>query len=246
MKILLCGWGGHMGHEVRDCAERAAGCEIVAGVDPMIPPQDVCVSAFQDLKTDADVIIDFSHHAMTGVMLDYAEEKGLPVVLATTGQTDEEKARIRQASEKIPIFLAANYSLGIAALTDLVKRAAVLYPDAEIEIIEQHHDRKIDAPSGTALMLARSAADGSPSQKEFQCARAGKNVPRQPKEIGIHAVRGGTVVGEHSVLFLGNNEVIELRHSAQSKSVFAVGAIRAARFLASCAPGKYDMNDLLG
>lgn len=243
MKILLCGWGGHMGHEVRDCAERAAGCEIVAGVDPMIPPQDVCVSAFQDLKTDADVIIDFSHHAMTGVMLDYAEEKGLPMVLATTGQTDEEKARIRQASEKIPIFLAANYSLGIAALTDLVRRAAVLYPDAEIEIIEQHHDRKIDAPSGTALSLFNAIRQVRP-EATANCGRSGQG-KRTKDEIGIHAVRMGNIVGVHEVMIGTQNERITLKHEAFSRGVFAEGSLKAAAFIIGKEPGLYDMKDLL-
>ena len=123
MRILLCGYGGHMGREVRTCAERDTGSEIVAGIDPMIPAEGVCVPSFNECTAEADVIIDFSHHSMTGALLDYAEAKKLPVVLATTGQTDEEKARIAEAAKTIPVFLAANYSLGIATLADLVKRA---------------------------------------------------------------------------------------------------------------------------
>ena len=243
MRILLCGWGGHMGREVRTCAERTAGCEIVEGVDPMIPPQDVCVPAFHDCKTEADVIIDFSHHAMTGVMLDYAEEKGLPVVLATTGQTDEEKARIRQASEKIPIFLAANYSLGIAALTDLVKRAAALYPDGEIEIIEQHHDRKLDAPSGTALSLFNAIRQVRP-EATANCGRSGQG-KRTKDEIGIHAIRMGNIVGVHEVMIGTQNERITLKHEAFSRGVFAEGSLKAAAFIIGKEPGMYDMKDLL-
>ena len=138
MRIILSGYGGHMGREVRACAERDENSRIVAGVDPMIPADEICVPSFETCTAEADVIIDFSHHSMTGALMDFAEEKKLPVVLATTGQTEEEKARIRKAAETIPVFLAANYSLGIAALTDLVKRAAALYPDGEIEIVEQH------------------------------------------------------------------------------------------------------------
>jgi 4-hydroxy-tetrahydrodipicolinate reductase len=152
-----------MGREVRTCAERDEHSEIVAGVNPMIPAEGICVSSFAECEAEADVIIDFSHHSMTGALLDFAEAKNLPVVLATTGQTDEEKARIRQAAGKIPVFLAANYSLGIATLTDLVKRAAALYPDGEIEIVEQHHDRKLDAPSGTALALFSAVKEVRPA-----------------------------------------------------------------------------------
>jgi 4-hydroxy-tetrahydrodipicolinate reductase len=209
----------------------------------MIPPQDVCVPAFHDCKTEADVIIDFSHHAMTGVMLDYAEEKGLPVVLATTGQTDEEKARIRQASEKIPIFLAANYSLGIATLTDLVKRAAALYPDGEIEIIEQHHDRKLDAPSGTALSLFNAIKQVRP-EATADCGRAGQG-KRTKDEIGIHAIRMGNIVGVHEVMIGTQNERITLKHEAFSRGVFAEGSLKAAAFIIGKEPGMYDMKDLL-
>ena len=243
MRILLCGWGGHMGREVRTCVERMSGCEIVEGVDPMIPPQDVCVSAFHDCRTEADVIIDFSHHAMTGVMLDYAEEKGLPVVLATTGQTEEEKARIYQAAEKIPIFLAANYSLGIAALTDLVKRTAALYPDGEIEIIEQHHDRKLDAPSGTALSLFNAIKEVRP-EATADCGRCGQG-KRGKDDIGIHAVRMGNIVGVHEVMIGTQNERITLKHEAFSRGVFAEGSLKAAAFIIGKDPGMYDMKDLL-
>ena len=153
MKIILSGYTGHMGREVRECAKRA-GVEITGGVDPMAEmPDEICVRSFEECAAEADVIIDFSHHSMTGALLDFAEKRNLPVVLATTGQTEEEKARILEAAKKIPLFLAANYSLGIAVLMDLVKRAVALYPDGEIEIVEQHHDRKLDAPSGTALSL---------------------------------------------------------------------------------------------
>jgi len=244
MRIILCGYGGHMGREVRTCAERDGNSEIVAGVDPMIPAEGICVPSFAECGTDADVIIDFSHHSMTGALLDYAEAKGLPVVLATTGQTEEEKARIRQAAGKIPVFLAANYSLGIAALTDLVKRAAALYPDGEIEIVEQHHDRKLDAPSGTALALFNAVKEVRPAA-EANCGRSGQG-KRTKDEVGIHAIRMGNIVGVHEVMIGTQNERITLKHEAFSRGVFAEGSIRAAAFLVGKPAGMYDMKDLLG
>ncbi len=243
MRILLCGYGGHMGREVLACAERDAGSEIVAGVDPMIPAAGVCVPSFDDVPADADVIIDFSHHSMTGALLDYAEAKQLPVVLATTGQTEAEKARIQEAAKKIPLFLAANYSLGIATLTDLVKRAVALYPDAEIEIVEQHHDRKLDAPSGTALALFSAVKEVRP-EATANCGRSGQG-KRSKDEVGIHAVRMGNIVGVHEVMIGTQNERISLKHEAFSRGVFAEGSIKAAKFLIGKAPGMYDMKDLI-
>ena len=243
MKILLCGYGGHMGREVRICAERDVNCEIAAGVDPMIPADGICVPSFSECTSEADVIIDFSHHSMTDQLLDYAEAKKLPVVLATTGQTDDEKARIRRAAETIPVFLAANYSLGIAALTDLVKRAAALYPDAEIEIVEQHHDRKLDAPSGTALALFNAVKEVRP-EATANCGRSGQG-KRTQDEIGIHAIRMGNIVGVHEVMIGTQNERITLKHEAFSRGVFAEGSLKAAKFLIGKKPGMYDMKDLI-
>ena len=245
MRIILCGYTGHMGREVRECAARVPGCEIVAGVDPMAETTDgVCVRSFAECPADADVIIDFSHHSMTGDLLDFAEKHRLPVVLATTGQTEDEKARIRSAAEKIPVFLAANYSLGIAALTDLVKRAAALYPDGEIEIVEQHHDRKLDAPSGTALALFRAVQEVRP-QATANCGRSGQG-KRTADEVGIHAVRMGNIVGVHEVMIGTQNERITLKHEAFSRGVFAEGSLKAAAFLkGKSQPGIYDMKDLL-
>ena len=243
MRIILCGYGGHMGREVRTCAERDEHSEIVAGVDPMIPAEGICVPSFAECRAEADVIIDFSHHSMTGALLDFAEAKNLPVVLATTGQTDEEKARIRQAAGKIPVFLAANYSLGIATLTDLVKRAAALYPDGEIEIVEQHHDRKLDAPSGTALALFNAVKEVRPAA-EANCGRSGQG-KRTKDEVGIHAIRMGNIVGVHEVMIGTQNERITLKHEAFSRGVFAEGSLKAAAFLINKSAGIYDMKDLL-
>ena len=243
MRILLCGYGGHMGREVIACAERDADSEITAGVDPMIPASGVCVPSFEECRAEADVIIDFSHHSLTGALLDYAEAKKLPVVLATTGQTEEEKARILEASRVIPVFLAANYSLGIATLTDLVKRAAALYADAEIEIVEQHHDRKLDAPSGTALALFNAVKEVRP-EATANCGRSGQG-KRTQDEIGIHAIRMGNIVGVHEVMIGTQNERITLKHEAFSRGVFAEGSLKAAKFLVGKNPGIYDMKDLI-
>ena len=244
MRIILTGYTGHMGREVRACAEAAENCEIVAGVDLMIPASEgICVKTFGECTAEADVIIDFSHHSMTGKLLDFAEAKKLPVVLATTGQTEEEKARIREAAKHIPIFLTANYSLGIATLTDLVKRAVALYPDSEIEIVEQHHDRKLDAPSGTALSLFNAIKEVRP-EATANCGRSGQG-KRTKDEVGIHAVRMGNIVGIHEVMISTQNERISLKHEAFGRGVFAEGSLKAAAFLVGKAAGMYDMKDML-
>ena len=243
MKIILCGYAGHMGREVRECAARSEKYQITAGVDPMAEPEGVCVRTFDECTAEADVVIDFSHHSMTGALLDFAEKRNLPVVLATTGQTEEEKARIQAAAKKIPIFLAANYSLGIAVLTDLVKKAAALYPDGEIEIVEQHHDRKLDAPSGTALSLFNAVKEVRPAA-QANLGRSGQG-KRTPDEVGIHAIRMGNIVGVHEVMIGTQNERITLKHEAFSRGVFAEGSLKAAAFLAGKPSGIYDMKDLL-
>ena len=244
MRIILTGYTGHMGREVRTCAEAAENCKIVAGVDLMIPASEgICVKTFGECTAEADVIIDFSHHSMTGELLDFAEAKKLPVVLATTGQTEEEKARIREAAKTIPIVLAANYSLGIATLTDLVKRAVALYPDSEIEIVEQHHDRKLDAPSGTALSLFNAIKEVRP-EATANCGRSGQG-KRTKDEVGIHAVRMGNIVGIHEVMISTQNERISLKHEAFGRGVFAEGSLKAAAFLVGKTAGMYDMKDML-
>ena len=243
MRIILSGYGGHMGREVRACAERMEDALIVAGVDPASPADELCVKNIADCNAEADVIIDFSHHSGTGKLLEYAIAKKLPVVLATTGHTEEEKTLITDAAKQIPIFLAANYSLGIATLTDLVKRVAALYPDGEIEIVEQHHDRKLDAPSGTALSLFNAIKEVRP-EVTANCGRSGQG-KRTQDEVGIHAVRMGNIVGIHEVMISTQNERISLKHEAFSRGVFAEGSLKAAKFLIGKAPGMYDMKDLI-
>ena len=245
MRIILVGAEGHMGREVRASAERMEDAEIVQGIDPMIPGDtDRCVRSFASCGEEADVIIDFSHHSMTEELLAFAKERKLPLVLATTGQTEEEKEAIRKASAEIPLFLAANYSLGIAVLTDLVRKALTLYPDAEVEIVEQHHDRKMDAPSGTALALFEAVREVRPEARAVP-GRSGQG-RRQKEDVGIHAIRMGNIVGVHEVIIGTQNETLRLTHQAASRGVFADGSLKAARFLLGKAPGIYDMKDLLG
>ncbi|MBQ8072767.1 MAG: 4-hydroxy-tetrahydrodipicolinate reductase [Clostridia bacterium] len=243
MRIILAGYGGHMGREVIAAAERTEGAEIVQGVDPLAPEGGVCVPRFADCRAEADVIIDFSHHSLTAELTAFAVEKKLPLVLATTGQTPEEKALIEKAAERVPVFLAANYSLGIAVLTDLVKKALALYPDAEVEIIEQHHDRKLDAPSGTALSLFRAVQEVRPDARPVE-GRAGQG-KRRKEDVGIHAIRMGNIVGVHQVMIGTQSETLTLTHEAHSRGVFADGSLKAAAFLMGKAPGIYDMKDLL-
>ena len=244
MRIILAGYDGHMGREVRASAERLEDAEIVMGVDPLISGNRAdCVKSFQDCKAAADVIIDFSHHSMTQALLAFAEERNLPLVLATTGQTPEESEAIRKTAQNIPIFLAANYSLGIAVLTDLVKKALSLFPDAEVEIIEQHHDRKLDAPSGTALSLFRAVQEVRP-EAQAVLGREGQG-KRRKEDVGIHAVRMGNIVGVHQVMIGTQNETLTLTHQAASRGVFADGSLKAAAFLLGKEPGLYDMKDLL-
>lgn len=236
-----------MGREVRTAAEtQYSDVEIIAGVDAFTSEgmPFPCAASFDDACTDADVIIDFSHHSCTGDLLSFAVANNLPLVLATTGQTDEERKAIAKASEKIPLFFASNYSLGVALLIELAKKAAAAMPGAEIEIIEKHHNRKVDAPSGTALSIAEAISSVRPDSFVVS-GRSGNSCRRKPNEIGISAVRMGNIVGEHEVLIGTPNQTISLKHEAHSRALFAEGAISAALFLIEKEPGLYTMEDLV-
>lgn len=248
MKVLINGIGGFMGKEVEKlCKAGANGAQLFGGVDPNLEESNVdgvvIAKAFSSVPDGCDVIIDFSHHSCTMDLTKYAIEKNLPLVLATTGQTEEEKQAILDASKKIPVFFAANYSIGVTLLIQLAKNAAKSMPNAEIEIVEVHHDRKLDAPSGTALAIANGLKEVRP-EAEITCGRSGQS-KRTPNEIGIQSVRIGNVVGEHEVLIGTQNETITLKHSAHSRALFAEGAIAAAAFLVDKQPGLYDMNSLI-
>ncbi len=248
MKILLNGILGHMGREVvKLCDEGYRGAELYAGVDPFVKEGEVLpvFSSFSDIgdTEEIDCIVDFSHHSLTETMLSFAIERGLPTVVATTGHTDEELLMIKEAAKEIPVFFSYNMSLGIALLVELAKKTAAAMPEADIEIIEKHHNRKLDAPSGTAIMLA----DAIKSVRPESYANVGRSghAKRDSREIGIHAVRMGNVVGEHEVIVSTANQTISLKHEAHSRSLFAEGALAAAEFLVKCDKGLYDMKALV-
>lgn len=244
-RIILVGCNGHMGQTVTRALENYPDCSIVAGIDTkrqVTNPYPV-FDNFDDLVAKADVLIDFSTPGLLTDILQYAAPNSLPCVIATTGYSEQQIALIKDYADKIPIFFSFNMSLGVNLLCSLAKTAArVLGSGFDIEIIEKHHNLKVDAPSGTAIMLANAVNDGT---KEYVYDRHSKRQKRAKSEIGIHSVRGGTIVGDHEVMFAGNDEVITLSHSAASKTVFAVGAINAARFLPGKVPRIYDMNDLI-
>ena len=242
-RLILFGAAGRMGKEVEAAASKADDLEIVARVDAS--GADGCLASLEEVTAPADVIVDFSHHAATKTLTDYAVSKKIPLLVATTGQTDAELDMIRAAAKTVPVFFAANYSLGIAALIRAAKAIAALYPDADIEIIEKHHNRKLDAPSGTALSIARAISSVREGETAF-CFGRGGQMKRQKNEIGIHAVRLGNIVGEHEVLIGTDNETITLKHEAHSRALFADGALAAARFLTAQKPGLYSMTDLVG
>lgn len=248
-RIIISGCCGHMGRVVADICNNDPDVETAAGIDLLAQPMEgfPVFSTPAACNLEADAVIDFSHPAALGPLLDFCLEKKLPVVLATTGYTDEQLAQVDQASRHIPIFRSANMSLGINVLADLVRRAAALLgEDFDVEIEERHHRRKLDAPSGTALMLADAVAGALPYDPSFVYDRHSVRKPRDRAEIGISSLRGGTIVGDHTVVFAGRDEVIEISHHAASREVFAAGAVKAAKFLAGAStPGLYDMSHLI-
>ena len=196
-----------------------------------------------DYQGPADMVIDFSHHACTRDLMDYCVSRGLPVVVCTTGQTEEEMAYIAKAAESIPVFKSANMSVGVAITAKVVKEIAAKFSDYEVEIVEAHHNRKVDAPSGTALMLADAVREVRPDL-HYKLGRSGI-AKREPDEIGISAVRMGNIVGTHEVMFGTNTQTITVTHQAHDRALFADGAVTAARFLAGQPAGLYNMDDLL-
>ena len=251
MRILLNGFFGKMGKEVLALAKEGyRDSEVVFGVDANMPEGYCdtipCVTSFDEACADVDCIVDFSHHACTKDLLAFATKNNIPLVIATTGQTDDEKAQISEAAKSIPIFFAANYSLGVALLIDSAKKTALTMREAQIEIIEKHHDRKLDAPSGTALAIAKAINEVRPESHNV-LGRSGYG-KRTNEEIGIHAIRMGNIVGEHEVIIGTKNQTITLKHEAHSRSLFAEGALVACEFLCSLPKGSqglYDMNNII-
>ena len=246
--ILLCGACGKMGHAVARSAEDFDRAQIAAGYDIKVPSDASfpVYTSLADIKEQIDVIIDFSHPSLTDGILDYAADNNIPAVICTTGLSGEQIAHLNRVLEKTAVFYSANMSLGVNLLIDLVQRAAkVLEDNFDIEIVEKHHNQKLDAPSGTALAIADAISDTVSYEPEYTYDRHNVRKKRGKSEIGIHSVRGGTIVGEHSVYFAGCDEVIEIKHSAASKEVFAVGAVKAAIFIKGAKPGLYSMKNLI-
>lgn len=249
-KIIVCGINGKMGQVLKNLIDSRNDCELVAGLDKseaFYNDKNYQTYTFNDDPSgfDADVIIDFSHPDMLDSLLNFSTSKKIPLVICTTGFSDEQINKIHIAAKEIPIFFSGNMSLGINLLIELSKKAAkVLGDNFDIEIIEKHHNQKIDAPSGTALMIA-NAISSEKQNSQYTFDRHQKREKRKQNEIGIHSVRGGTIVGEHEVIFAGQNELLSISHSAQSKEIFAIGALKAAKFLCFCDAGLYSMKDLL-
>ncbi|MEG1608487.1 MAG: 4-hydroxy-tetrahydrodipicolinate reductase [Clostridia bacterium] len=249
IKVLIWGIGGRLGKTVLECAKLDNEIQIVGGVDKFANPKEFQVPVFVDaesINTKVDLIIDFSRAEALEGILEYAQKNNTKLVLCTTGYTAEQSQAIEVASKKLAIFRSSNMSLGVNLLIELCKKASsVLGENFDIEIVEQHHNLKVDAPSGTAITIADAINAEFDNQKEFVYGRHDKNCRRKPREIGIHSIRGGTIVGKHDAMFIGNDEIITISHEAQSKAVFANGAIKAAKFLATTKKGLFNMQDLI-
>ncbi len=246
--IAICGACGKMGRVIYDIISNRDDCKTVAGVDKVAQSYAdfPVVDKISKLPEKPNVIIDFSHPSLLDELLDYCMTNGVAAVIATTGYSSEQIEKIHKASESIPIFFTFNMSLGINLLADLAKKAAkVLEGQYDIEILEKHHNQKIDAPSGTAIMLADAINEELDSKCNYVYDRHSVRAKRTNAEIGMHSIRGGTIVGEHEIIFAGRDEVISLKHEAHSKSVFAVGSVNAAIFLNNKPAGLYAMSDLL-
>lgn len=249
LKIALSGCNGRMGRVIADIVANRENMQIVAGFDintTKYADFPVFADPFEFAGT-CDVIIDFSNASSTEHLLSFCEKHHTPIVICTTGHTAEQLDSIRAAAAHIPVFRSGNMSIGINLMSALLRKAASVLGDKyDVEIIEKHHNKKLDAPSGTALMLADAVAAALPYEASYVYDRHSRREERPAHEIGISAIRGGTIVGEHTVMFCGRDEIIEIKHTALSREVFAVGAVDAADFMANCQkPGIYDMNDVI-
>ena len=246
--IIIQGIGGRMGHALCEMIANRSDCRVVAGIDQQDGEQNgiPVYDSLDKLDGKGDVIIDFSAPAAVEKALTYCEAHRMPIVVCTTGLSEELQLKVVQLSRIVPVFKSANMSIGINLLSELCKRAsAILGVDYDVEIVEQHHHNKLDAPSGTALMLADAINEQNNGEYHYVYDRSSVRQKRDPKEIGISSVRGGGIVGDHDVLFCGPEEVVTISHVAQSRGVFADGAVQAALFLDGCEPGYYTMTDML-
>ena len=248
--IILSGCGGRMGQAIIRATQDSDTVRIVAGVDiNAASVAQACTfpvySSIHEFPDKADVIIDFSHHTALHTLAQYAAKTKTSIVVCTTGHTDEERTEMQELAKEVPVFFSGNMSIGINLLIELCRTASeTLGMDFDIEIVEKHHNQKLDAPSGTALMLADAMAD-TREESEYVYDRHSVRKKRESREIGIHSVRGGTIVGEHEVIFAGNQEMISLTHTAMSREIFASGALRAATYVAQKTAGMYNMSDLI-
>lgn len=250
VKIIMHGCNGKMGQVITDMVKNDDTAEIVAGID-VVDNRDNGYPVFTDIDAcdvPADVIIDFAAAVAVDKLLDYSVKHKIPVVLCTTGLSEAQIAKVEEASRKVAVLRSANMSLGINTLMKLLREAANIFAPAgyDIEIVEKHHNQKVDAPSGTAIALADSINEARNNEYEYVYDRSQVRKKRDKKELGISAVRGGTIVGEHEVIFAGVDEVIEFKHTAYSKSVFAKGAVEAGKYLAGKSAGLYNMSDVIG
>lgn len=248
MKVMLSGCNGAMGRAIEEVITAMDDMEVAAGFDarPATHERFPVYQQLDDVKEAIDVIIDFSHFSAFEAITDYSLENGIPIVVATTGLSVEDEDKLKKMSASVPVFRTANMSIGINVMLGLVSQAEKLLRGFDIEIMERHHNKKQDAPSGTALMLADAINHSADEPYRFVYGREGKSAKRESGEIGIHAIRGGTIAGDHTVLYAGEEEIIEIKHSAASKKVFAKGAVEAAKYLKEQSPGMYDMKRLLG
>lgn len=246
-RIIISGANGKMGKVIASVIASRDDCEVVAGVDCNTSPANFPIySSIDEVAEEADVVIDFTNPVLLPSLLNYVKEKNISLVIGTTGYSDEQKEMIKEASKSAPIFFTYNMSIGVNLLANLAKKAvSVLGDEFDIEIVEKHHNQKIDAPSGTALMLADAICDELDRPMKYEYDRHSKREKRTKDEIGMHAIRGGTIVGEHDIIFAGRDEIITLSHSARSKEIFAVGAVNAAVYMAGKSAGLYDMAELL-
>ncbi len=248
VNIIIHGCGGHMGQVVASVIEKDPSCQIAAGIDPReIQAGFPTFKSLSECTVKADVIIDFSTASAISSLLAFAKEKQIPAVICTTGLSEEDTKKIQQTSQSVAILKSANMSVGVNLLINIVQKAAQTLSDAgfDIEIVEKHHNQKIDAPSGTALAIADAIKSSLAEEHHYVFDRSQKREKREKTEIGIHAIRGGTIVGEHDIIFAGRDEVIEFNHKAMSKDIFAVGAVKAAKFLAGQKAGFYTMKDVM-
>jgi 4-hydroxy-tetrahydrodipicolinate reductase len=247
-RILLSGCSGKMGRVIANIVKDDPDCEIVAGID-IFNDGTLSFPVFStpaEVNVEADAIIDFSNPACLIPLLTYASEKKIPSVIATTGLSNDQKNFMYDISKNTAVFFSANMSLGVNLIADLAKKAtSVLEDNFDIEIVEAHHNRKLDAPSGTALYIADSINEACKEKKEYVYDRHSVRKKRDKREVGIHSIRGGTIVGEHTVIFAGNDEIVEIKHTALSRDIFAEGSVAAAKFMVGKEKGMYDMNDLI-